>query len=112
MYSVRLILSCRSYKCRLNDPNSHSSLQNLQIVVLHSYQGTFPDFANSACVIYAIIKNKKFIVHTEFLKKKRVNIVVIGLGNFGMSLAIHLSNTGNEVIVADHDLDKIEQIKM
>jgi len=40
-----------------------------------------------------------------------MKIVVIGLGNFGMSLAIHLSNTGNEVIVADHDLEKIEQIK-
>src|SRR5690606_37412026 len=34
-----------------------------------------------------------------------------GLGNFGMSLAIHLSNTGNEVIAADRDLEKIEQIK-
>lgn len=40
-----------------------------------------------------------------------MKIVVIGLGNFGMSLAIHLSNTGNEVIVADHDLEKIELIK-
>lgn len=40
-----------------------------------------------------------------------MKIVVIGLGNFGMSLAIHLSNTGNEVIVADQDLEKIEQIK-
>lgn len=40
-----------------------------------------------------------------------MKVIVIGLGNFGMSLAIHLSNTGNEVIVADHDLEKIEQIK-
>ncbi len=40
-----------------------------------------------------------------------MKIVVIGLGNFGMSLAIHLSNTSNEVIVADHDLEKIELIK-
>ncbi|MCZ4317820.1 TrkA family potassium uptake protein [Aequorivita viscosa] len=40
-----------------------------------------------------------------------MKVVVIGLGNFGMSLAIHLSNTGNEVIGADHDLEKIEQIK-
>lgn len=40
-----------------------------------------------------------------------MKIIVIGLGNFGMSLAIHLSNTGNEVIVADHDLEKIEHIK-
>ncbi len=40
-----------------------------------------------------------------------MKVIVIGLGNFGMSLAIHLSNTGNEVIVADRDLEKIEQIK-
>lgn len=40
-----------------------------------------------------------------------MKIVVIGLGNFGMSLAIHLSNTGNEVIVADQDIEKIEQVK-
>ncbi len=40
-----------------------------------------------------------------------MKIVVIGLGNFGMSLAIHLSNTGNEVIVADNSLEKIEQVK-
>ncbi len=40
-----------------------------------------------------------------------MKVVVIGLGNFGMSLAIHLSNTGNEVIVADQDLEKIELIK-
>lgn len=40
-----------------------------------------------------------------------MKVVIIGLGNFGMSLALHLSNTGNEVIVADHDLNKIEQIK-
>lgn len=40
-----------------------------------------------------------------------MKVVVIGLGNFGMSVAIHLSNTGNEVIVADRDMQKIEQIK-
>jgi len=40
-----------------------------------------------------------------------MKIIVIGLGNFGMSLAIHLSNTGNEVIVADRDIEKIEMIK-
>lgn len=40
-----------------------------------------------------------------------MKIVVIGLGNFGMSLAINLSNTGNEVIVADNNLEKIEQVK-
>jgi len=40
-----------------------------------------------------------------------MKVIVIGLGNFGMSLAIHLSNTGNEVIVADQDLEKIELIK-
>lgn len=40
-----------------------------------------------------------------------MKIVIIGLGNFGMSLAIHLADTGNEVIVADNDLEKIELIK-
>jgi len=40
-----------------------------------------------------------------------VKIIVIGLGNFGMALAINLSETGNEVIATDIDPEKIEQIK-
>ena len=40
-----------------------------------------------------------------------MKIIIIGLGNFGMSLATHLSNTGNEVIVADRDMEKIDLIK-
>ena len=40
-----------------------------------------------------------------------MKIVVIGLGNFGMSLAIHLADSGNEVIASDKDLKKIELIK-
>lgn len=40
-----------------------------------------------------------------------MKVVIFGLGNFGMSLAIHLADTGNEVIVADRDSDKIELIK-
>jgi trk system potassium uptake protein TrkA len=40
-----------------------------------------------------------------------MKIIVIGLGNFGMSLAINLSDTGNEVIAADMDMDKIELVK-
>ncbi|AFL80804.1 K+ transport system, NAD-binding component [Aequorivita sublithincola DSM 14238] len=40
-----------------------------------------------------------------------MKIVVIGLGNFGMSLAIHLSNTGNEVIVADQNMEKVNLVK-
>ena len=40
-----------------------------------------------------------------------MKIIVIGLGNFGMSLAVNLSNTGNEVIAADIDIEKIELIK-
>ena len=40
-----------------------------------------------------------------------MKIIVIGLGNFGMSLAINLSNTGNEVIATDIDPEKIELIK-
>lgn len=40
-----------------------------------------------------------------------MKIIIIGLGNFGMSLAINLSNSGNEVIAADHDPEKVEIIK-
>ncbi len=40
-----------------------------------------------------------------------MKVIVIGLGNFGMSLAIHLSDTGNEVVAADHDPEKVDQIK-
>jgi trk system potassium uptake protein TrkA len=40
-----------------------------------------------------------------------MKIVVIGLGNFGMALAVHLADSGNEVIAADLDIDKIELIK-
>lgn len=40
-----------------------------------------------------------------------MKIIVIGLGNFGMPLAINLSDTGNEVIAADMDMDKIELVK-
>ncbi|WP_121665995.1 potassium channel family protein [Mesonia aquimarina] len=40
-----------------------------------------------------------------------MKIVVIGLGNFGMSLAVHLADSGNEVIAADQKLEKIELIK-
>ena len=44
-------------------------------------------------------------------QEKNMKIVIIGLGNFGMSLAINLSNTGNEVITADNDPEKIDMIK-
>lgn len=40
-----------------------------------------------------------------------MKVVIIGLGNFGMSLAIHLSNSGNEVITADHDPEKVNMVK-
>ncbi|MEH6679680.1 MAG: TrkA family potassium uptake protein [Sediminicola sp.] len=40
-----------------------------------------------------------------------MKIIIIGLGNFGMSLAVNLSDTGNEVIAADMDMEKIEQVK-
>lgn len=40
-----------------------------------------------------------------------MKIVIIGLGNFGMSLAINLSNTGNEVVTADHDPERVNMIK-
>ncbi len=40
-----------------------------------------------------------------------MKVIIIGLGNFGMSLAVHLSDSGNEVIAADHDPEKVELIK-
>jgi len=40
-----------------------------------------------------------------------MKVVIIGLGNFGMSLAIHLSNSGNEVITADNDPEKVNMVK-
>ncbi|MEW6614558.1 MAG: TrkA family potassium uptake protein [Thermodesulfobacteriota bacterium] len=36
---------------------------------------------------------------------------VIGLGNFGFSLAVSLAQKGHEVLVIDSDSDKIEEIK-
>lgn len=40
-----------------------------------------------------------------------MKIVIFGLGNFGMALAIHLSDSDNEVIAVDRDVKKIELIK-
>src|SRR5699024_6096597 len=40
-----------------------------------------------------------------------MKIVIFGLGNFGMALAIHLSDSDNEVIAVDRDSKKIELIK-
>lgn len=40
-----------------------------------------------------------------------MKVVIFGLGNFGMSLAIHLADTGNDVVVADRDSEKIDMIK-
>lgn len=36
---------------------------------------------------------------------------VIGLGQFGMSIALTLAGRGAEVIAIDHNLDKVEQVK-
>lgn len=40
-----------------------------------------------------------------------MKIIVFGLGNFGMSLAVSLTETGNEVIGIDSDMDKINLVK-
>lgn len=40
-----------------------------------------------------------------------MKVVVIGLGNFGMALAVHLTESGNEVIAVDNDINKVEAIK-
>jgi trk system potassium uptake protein TrkA len=40
-----------------------------------------------------------------------MKIIVFGLGNFGMSLALSLTETGNEVIGIDRQLDKVNLVK-
>ncbi|HLS94526.1 trk system potassium uptake protein TrkA [Sphingobacterium allocomposti] len=37
--------------------------------------------------------------------------IVLGLGHFGKSLAVHLTELGHEVIAADKDLNIVEQLK-
>ena len=40
-----------------------------------------------------------------------MKVIVFGLGNFGMSLAISLTETGNEVIGVDKDIEKVNLVK-
>ncbi len=40
-----------------------------------------------------------------------MKVIVFGLGNFGMSLALSLTETGNEVIGVDKQIDKVNLIK-
>ncbi|EAZ96900.1 K+ uptake transporter, KtrA subunit [Flavobacteria bacterium BAL38] len=40
-----------------------------------------------------------------------MKIIVFGLGNFGMSLALSLTETGNEVIGIDKQMDKVNLVK-
>lgn len=40
-----------------------------------------------------------------------MKIIVFGLGNFGMSLSLSLTETGNEVIGIDKQIDKINLVK-
>lgn len=40
-----------------------------------------------------------------------MKIVVLGLGNFGMALAVYLAETGNEVIATDIDMERIDMVK-
>ena len=40
-----------------------------------------------------------------------MKIIIFGLGNFGMSLAISLTETGNEVIGVDRQMEKVNLIK-
>ncbi len=40
-----------------------------------------------------------------------MKIIVFGLGNFGMSLAISLTETGNEVIGVDKNIEKVNLVK-
>lgn len=40
-----------------------------------------------------------------------MKIIIFGLGNFGMSLALSLTETGNEVIGVDYKMEKVNLIK-
>ncbi|WP_159799816.1 TrkA family potassium uptake protein [Flavobacterium sp. MK4S-17] len=40
-----------------------------------------------------------------------MKIIIFGLGNFGMSLAVNLTETGNEVIGIDNNMDKVNIVK-
>lgn len=40
-----------------------------------------------------------------------MKIIIFGLGNFGASLAVHLADSGNEVIVTDKNPEKVDLIK-
>ncbi|HLS31721.1 MAG TPA: TrkA family potassium uptake protein [Flavobacteriaceae bacterium] len=40
-----------------------------------------------------------------------MKIIIFGLGNFGSSLSVHLADSGNEVVVADKNPEKINLIK-
>ncbi|HBK82416.1 MAG TPA: potassium transporter TrkA [Flavobacterium sp.] len=40
-----------------------------------------------------------------------MKIIVFGLGNFGMSLSISLTETGNEVIAIDRNMEKVNLVK-
>jgi trk system potassium uptake protein len=49
-----------------------------------------------------------------FHRKKyspRMKVIIFGLGNFGLSLAIDLSESGNEVIGVDMQMDRVEQVR-
>lgn len=40
-----------------------------------------------------------------------MKIIIIGLGNFGLSLALNLTETGNEVIGVDRQMEKVNLVK-
>ena len=40
-----------------------------------------------------------------------MKIIIFGLGNFGMSLAVNLTDTGNEVIGIDINMNKVDTVK-
>ncbi|WP_066223170.1 potassium channel family protein [Formosa haliotis] len=40
-----------------------------------------------------------------------MKIIIFGLGNFGMSLALNLTETGNEVVGVDKNMEKVNLVK-
>ena len=40
-----------------------------------------------------------------------MKFIIVGLGNFGSSLAIQLTQMGHEIIGVDHNMDKVQNFK-
>ena len=46
----------------------------------------------------------------EQSSKKKIDVVVIGAGYVGLTLAIYMAKKGSNIVVIDNDIKKIEQL--